>query len=418
MFVRRRRSGEVLAADADATTAARPERSASSPTTTGCSGPPRDGQHRHVITELRSPTGAILATQRVQRGVRAATWRSRARASRRIRRPAIAGRSSAATASCRGRRRCDEAASRAHSAPAWIPCAALHCPPRARARRTRRIVFLLGKGTIATTRARLIARIGTSDAAADGARTRAGDVGSHARRDSGADAGRFVRHADESLAALSGRELPHLDARRLLPAGRRVRLPRSAAGRDGAAVCRAGPRARRICCAPPAASSSKATCSTGGTSRPAAACAPAAPTICSGCRHVVADYVRTTGDTARPRRERAVPAGAAARSRRTRGVRTCRRLAAKRARSSSTACARSSAASRAAPHGLPLIGTGDWNDGMNRVGSRSAAKAPGSGSSFTCVLSEFVAAVRSARRRANAPDATGPRRDVWRRSSS
>ena len=29
-------------------------------------------------------------------------------------------------------------------------------------------------------------------------------------------------------------------------------------------------------------------------------------------------------------------------------------------------------------HGLPLIGTGDWNDGMNRVGSAGKAKACGS----------------------------------------
>ncbi len=41
---------------------------------------------------------------------------------------------------------------------------------------------------------------------------------------------------------------------------------------------------------------------------------------------------------------------------------------ASRARSSSTAPARSTAASPSARHGLPLMGTGDWNDGMNRVG--------------------------------------------------
>ena len=39
-----------------------------------------------------------------------------------------------------------------------------------------------------------------------------------------------------------------------------------------------------------------------------------------------------------------------------------------RARSSSTACARSIAGLTAGAHGLPLIGSGDWNDGMNRVG--------------------------------------------------
>ena len=33
-------------------------------------------------------------------------------------------------------------------------------------------------------------------------------------------------------------------------------------------------------------------------------------------------------------------------------------------------------------HGLPLIGTGDWNDGMNRVGEKGAAKPSGWAGSF------------------------------------
>ena len=34
-------------------------------------------------------------------------------------------------------------------------------------------------------------------------------------------------------------------------------------------------------------------------------------------------------------------------------------------------------------HGLPLIGSGDWNDGMNRVGEAATARASGSAGSFT-----------------------------------
>jgi cyclic beta-1,2-glucan synthetase len=34
-------------------------------------------------------------------------------------------------------------------------------------------------------------------------------------------------------------------------------------------------------------------------------------------------------------------------------------------------------------HGLPLMGTGDWNDGMNRVGEKGRAKASGSAGSCT-----------------------------------
>ena len=34
-------------------------------------------------------------------------------------------------------------------------------------------------------------------------------------------------------------------------------------------------------------------------------------------------------------------------------------------------------------HGLPLMGCGDWNDGMNLVGKRARARASGWGSSCT-----------------------------------
>ena len=117
--------------------------------------------------------------------------------------------------------------------------------------------------------------------------------------------------------------LPALGALGLLPAGRRVRLPRPAPGRDGAR-CSRGPTSRAsTCCAPPAASSSKATCSTGGTSPRARARARAARTTCSGCP----TSPRTTcarPATRRARRARAVPRSAAARSpRRTRP--TCSR---------------------------------------------------------------------------------------------
>ena len=61
-------------------------------------GPPREGEHLHVVTELDERSGAILATNRTTRSSRI-TWRSRTRARRRSRvtgRPRA--RSSAATA--------------------------------------------------------------------------------------------------------------------------------------------------------------------------------------------------------------------------------------------------------------------------------------------------------------------------------
>ena len=53
----------------------------------------------------------------------------------------------------------------------------------------------------------------------------------------------------------------------------------------------------------------------------------------------------------------------------------------------------------AGAHGLPLIGTGDWNDGMNRVGPEGAAKARGWASSCTRPHRLRAAVPRPERRR-------------------
>ena len=74
-------------------------------------------------------------------------------------------------------------------------------------------------------------------------------LGRHAGRHPGAHAGRLVRPDRQSLAALSVAELPHLGAQRAVPARRRVRLPRPAAGRaradlhaSGSLPCAPAPR--------------------------------------------------------------------------------------------------------------------------------------------------------------------------------
>ena len=76
----------------------------------------------------------------------------------------------------------------------------------------------------------------------------------------------------------------HVGAQRLLPVGRRVRLPRPAAGRDGAGPRRARAPARADPALRRRASSARATCSTGGIRRSGAACARASPTTTCGCR--------------------------------------------------------------------------------------------------------------------------------------
>ena len=59
-------------------------------------------------------------------------------------------------------------------------------------------------------------------------------LGAHARSPSGADARPVDGRAAERLAALSNVGLPHVGAHRLLSVERRLRVSRSAAGRDGA----------------------------------------------------------------------------------------------------------------------------------------------------------------------------------------
>jgi cyclic beta-1,2-glucan synthetase len=45
---------------------------------------------------------------------------------------------------------------------------------------------------------------------------------------------------------------------------------------------------------------------------------------------------------------------------------------------------------RTGPHGLPLIGTGDWNDGMNRVGPKGQGESVWNGWFLCTILSEFA----------------------------
>ena len=70
----------------------------------------------------------------------------------------------------------------------------------------------------------------------------------------------------------------------------------------------------------------------------------------------------------RARRARAVPRGAAARGRRARSLRHCRRVSAEDGTLFEHCLRAIDTGITAGAHGLPLFGSGDWNDGMNRVG--------------------------------------------------
>ena len=149
---------------------------------------------------------------------------------------------------------------------------------------------------------------------------------------------------------------------------RRVRLPRPAAGRDGVRLRRAGGGARAHPArrgAPVRRGRRAALVASAQRARRAHA---SSPTTSPGCPYVVDHYVRVTGDAAvldevvpfltmrelEPDEHEVYDLPQVSR----RDGDAC----------TSTACARCARPAPTGAHGLPLIGIGDWNDGMNRVG--------------------------------------------------
>jgi cyclic beta-1,2-glucan synthetase len=142
------------------------------------------------------------------------------------------------------------------------------------------------------------------------------------------------------------------------------------------------------CCCAPAASSARAMCSTGGIRRPGAACAPIVRTTTCGCRWPPAAMCRAP----------ATPACWMSRCRSSKAARSIRKTtptttcpAARRTASLYEHCVRAIRHGlRFGAHGLPLIGSGDWNDGMNRVGiagqgrERLAGLLPVRGAAAVC----------------------------------
>ena len=162
--------------------------------------------------------------------------------------------------------------------------------------------------------------------------------------------------------------------------------------------------------------------------RRAAASGRGSPTTCCGCRWSPPSTVATTGDDALWDEQRAVRRRARARRRRGRAVLRAREPSRSRHPSTNTAAAPSTARCDVGAHGLPLMGCGDWNDGMNRVGAGGRGESVWMGFFLYDVLQRMMPSLRwraATRRRADGYRehqtrlAAGPqRRRLGRRSGS
>ena len=123
-------------------------------------------------------------------------------------------------------------------------------------------------------------------------------------------------------------------------------------------------------------------------------------------------YVAATGDTGVLASR--CPSSRAGRSTRTRSPTTTCRASRARRRASTSTRARDRHGLRFGEHGLPLMGSGDWNDGMNLVGDDGKGESVWLGFFLCEVLRQFAALARRQRddrlRRALRRRARAPRR--------
>ena len=339
-------------------------------------GPPRTGWQRSVVTGRDAPTGAVTARNPYNADVAgrvAFSCVQRAGAvdyggPRGVHRPQRVacrpGGAADADALGQGRRRARSvrgAARRAHACPGET--AAGRVPAR-RGRVDRRSA------------AELIARCGDA-----GTVEQATLRGSRASWDDTLGS-ITVQTPDDSFDVLVNRWLLYQTVSCRLWARTGYYQPGGAFGfrdqlQDVMALCftRAPTCAASTCCAPPAASSSRATCSTGGTRRAGRGMRTRCSDDLLWLPYVAAHYVAHDRRRRGAGRDGAVPRGAG-RSPPTQHevVRAAHASRASTRHAVRALRARHRRGLTVGAHGLPLMGTGDWNDGMNRVGACRARR--------------------------------------------
>ena len=340
--------------------------SRSRPISSGALGASRESSAPHVATKLDPATGAILASTRwnpvyadrvafADLGGRQSAWTGDRRE--------FLGRNGGLASPFALRER---APLSGRLGAGLDPCCALQVTLDLAPRAVVEVPCLLGDAENEAQASQLVAAYRKADLD-QRPRRGAAPLGRDPRRRSGQDAGPVDGPDAERLAALSDRRRAALGPGRLLPGERRLRVPRPAAGRHGAdgvspvdgprsADARGGAAVRRRRRAALVAARH-------GPGRAHAHLGR--PPLAAVRRRPLRRHDRRCGTCSTS----ASPSSRDLSSRPTRPSASSRPTAARGPASLYEHCVRALDASLAVgAHGLPLIGGGDWNDGMNRVG--------------------------------------------------